>query len=164
MVAINIAYTAPINPPGAEPVLTKAQVWAGLAHKARVPQDFVPVVEACEIHSDTGDAVTCTVTFKSDSNVAHAHAIREVCRLRPPCQLSYEMEDGSTAVNIISWGNEAQDDRDLFLTFLFGWEHPELAAGNAETTEVENRHKQVAITAVLSTIKGMRKLVAEGKI
>lgn len=37
------AATRPINPPGAEPVLTEQQVWKALQIKARKPQQFVPM-------------------------------------------------------------------------------------------------------------------------
>lgn len=46
-----------INPPGATPILTAAQVWAGLDIKARTPQTFVPTITACELVKDEGNKV-----------------------------------------------------------------------------------------------------------
>jgi hypothetical protein len=40
MASINLAYTSIINPSGATPVLTRAQVWAGLQRKIRFGQYF----------------------------------------------------------------------------------------------------------------------------
>lgn len=142
MVSIHLAVTLPINPPGATPILTRSQVWAGLTRKARRPQDFVAVVDTCEILFETGDSITCTVTFKP--GVAHARKIKEVCTLRAPCRLDYEIEDGSTAVNVISDGPSRQED-DLFLTFAFGWKHPELLEGSDETKRVEENHWKVGL-------------------
>ena len=41
MVNVHVAYTQPINPAGASPVLTEAQVWQGLQRKIRHAQEFV---------------------------------------------------------------------------------------------------------------------------
>ncbi|KAL2185787.1 DUF1857-domain-containing protein [Thermothelomyces heterothallicus CBS 203.75] len=49
MVTINLAYTAPINPRGADPELTPDQVWTGLQYKVRRADKFVPVITACEV-------------------------------------------------------------------------------------------------------------------
>jgi hypothetical protein len=49
MVNINLAYTSPINPSGASPILTQPQIWAGLQRKIRFAQEFVPVIESCEV-------------------------------------------------------------------------------------------------------------------
>lgn len=141
MTKIHLAHTSPVNPPGASPVLSHRQVWAGLMRKARRPGDFVPVVEGCEIHSETEDSIVCTVTFKE--GVAHARSIKEACKLRPPCRLEYVMEGGSTAVNIISTGTAGKED-DLFLTFLFEWDHPELEEGSGAAEEAEENHRKAS--------------------
>ena len=120
MTKIHIVHTAPINPPGSSPRITRAQAWAGLARKARHPEEFVPVVAGCEILRDTASSspgtdpfhplsatandqeIECIVHFKP--GVPHAMQIRETCTLRAPCRLDYAMEDGSTAVNLIGVG------------------------------------------------------------
>lgn len=140
MVAIHLAHTEPINPLGAQPVLTHSQAWAGLVRKARSPQDFIPIVDSCEIHSETEDGVDCTITFKS--GVAHAPKLRELCTLRPPCGLDYEMYGGSKSLQIISSGPTGNGE--LFLTFVFAWEHHDLVAGSAEAREIEHGHREVS--------------------
>jgi hypothetical protein len=123
MTKIHIVHTAPINAPGSAPRLTRAQAWAGLARKARHPEEFVPVVAGCEILRDTAlsspgtdsshppssnspathdEEVECIVRFRP--GVPHAMQIRNKCTLRAPCRLDYTMEDGSTAVNLIGVG------------------------------------------------------------
>lgn len=122
MPKIHIVHTAPINPPGSSIRLTRTQAWAGLARKARHPEDFVPVVAGCEILRDTAvsspgadsirpvssnlsaddDEIECIVHFRP--GVPHATQIRETCKLSAPCRLDYTMEDGSTAVNLIGVG------------------------------------------------------------
>jgi hypothetical protein len=54
---LNFAASRLVNPPGAAPVLTEAQVLAGLELKVRAPQDFVPAIISCDLISDTGDKV-----------------------------------------------------------------------------------------------------------
>lgn len=64
MVNINLSRTAPINPTGATPVLTRAQVWAGLQRKIRFAHEFVPVIESCEVLKDDSGVVERVVKFK----------------------------------------------------------------------------------------------------
>src|SRR3569833_3613385 len=108
MITFHVAATVPINPPGVTPTVTESLAWAGLQRKARQPQDFVPVVDTCEILSETEYAISCVVVFKPDSGVAHALRIAETCTLHAPCRLAYEIEDGSSAVNVISSGPEGE--------------------------------------------------------
>ena len=66
MVKLNIAWTSPINPPSASPILTVEQVWAGLERKVRHAQEFVPAaIESCEVLSDENGIVDRIVTFKA---------------------------------------------------------------------------------------------------
>merc|ERR1712000_231068 len=80
MVTINLAYTAPINPAGASPVLTESQVWTGLKRKVRRAHEFVPVIVACEVISEEGNTV-----------------VRD-----------FKQDDGSTISNIVSRGPEGE--------------------------------------------------------
>lgn len=63
MLSINCAYTAPINPSGAQPVLSRAQVWKGLQRKIRRAQDFVPIIRACEVLEEREDEVVRMAYF-----------------------------------------------------------------------------------------------------
>lgn len=53
-----------VNPPGASPVLTLDQVWAGLELKRRQPQLFLAVIDTCEVLEDDGETVLREVKFK----------------------------------------------------------------------------------------------------
>jgi hypothetical protein len=64
MVKLHLAYTAPINPPSATPILTQTQVWAGLQRKIRFAQEFVPVISSCTVLQDKDGVVTREVVFK----------------------------------------------------------------------------------------------------
>jgi hypothetical protein len=79
MVKLYFAHTSPINPPSATPVLTHAQVWAGLQRKIRFAQEFVPVIESCNVLSDTDGVVTRDVKFKKGA-MPHDELVREVVK------------------------------------------------------------------------------------
>ena len=64
MVNLHLAYTSKINPAGATPVLNQAQIWAGLQRKIRFAQEFVPVIESCDVLEDKDGVVTRVVKFK----------------------------------------------------------------------------------------------------
>jgi hypothetical protein len=69
MVNIYVAYTAPINPSGATPVLTVPQVWKGLQRKVRHAEEFVPAIVECKVleENDGGKEVVRQVRFMEGS-------------------------------------------------------------------------------------------------
>ena len=63
MVTINVAYTAPINPAGATPVLTQDQVWRCLERKVEHAEEFVKVITTTEVLSKEGVTTVRRVKF-----------------------------------------------------------------------------------------------------
>jgi hypothetical protein len=53
----HISYTTLINPPTANPTLTRPQVWTGLQRKIRHAEEFVPVITSCKVLLDAEDGV-----------------------------------------------------------------------------------------------------------
>ena len=86
--AAYLAYTAPINPSGATPVLTIEQVWAGLQRKVRHAQEFVPkAINATDVITEDTDEhgrerVTRDVVFVEGERKA-----REVCTFFEPMKV-----------------------------------------------------------------------------
>lgn len=138
MVNINLSLSVPLNPPGASPIITLKHAWAAFVHKARRPQDFIPVVSSCTIISETPTSIACEVSFHP--GVGHERVIREVCTLHPPCRIDYEIEGGSTAVNTIS----EMPDGELIMTFTFGWAHPDVEEGSDEERQLRDKHFEVS--------------------
>lgn len=138
MVTINLALTVPLNPPGSNPVIAPAQAWSALLRKARRPQDFVPVVSGCTILSETPTSISAEVSFHP--GVGHASVIKVTCTVHPPCRLNYDMEGGSTAVNIVS----EMPGGELMLTFVFEWAHPGVAEGSEHARQLAETHKRVS--------------------
>lgn len=65
MVTLYLSHTSPINPTSASPVLSVDQIWKGLQRKVRFAQEFVPVIESCEVLEEKADGtVVRDVKFK----------------------------------------------------------------------------------------------------
>lgn len=86
MVTINCAYTEQINPAGATPVLTREQVWKGLQRKIRKAQDFVPVIEACDVIEEKDNEVVREAHFKAVQGF-EKKTVREVCKSYYPTKV-----------------------------------------------------------------------------
>jgi len=86
MVNIHVAYTQPINPPSATPVLTRSQIWKGLQRKVRSATEFVPVIVSCKVVSEEGSVVTREVGFKEGFGPPK---VREVCKEYAPTKVSF---------------------------------------------------------------------------
>jgi hypothetical protein len=88
MVNIHIAYTEPVNPSGATPILTRDQIWRGLQRKVRRAQDFIAVVEGCDIVSDEPDEVVRIAHFKAFAGKPPG-SMKEVCRSYWPTKVRF---------------------------------------------------------------------------
>lgn len=165
MVTINLAYTAPVNPPGAEPELTPDQVWTGLQYKVRRADKFVPVITECKVLSEDPrfsegeqgeqggeqpQVITRLVMFQPGSGAVpgggdddgsgnRPRMVREVCRLYAPCRVDFAQEDGSTIGNYVSRG----PDGELMMTYVFEWRVPGVQAGSERAKKLEEYYAKV---------------------
>jgi hypothetical protein len=86
MVNIHCAYSEPINPAGASPVLTRDQIWRGLQRKIRRAEDFVPVIEKTDVLEDGPEEVVRMAHFKAMGNRPPG-AMKEICRSYYPTKV-----------------------------------------------------------------------------
>jgi hypothetical protein len=96
MVNLHLSYTSKVNPEGASPVLNESQIWAGLQRKIRFAQEFVPVIESCEVLEEKDGVVTREVKFKEGAGPKPR--AREVVRGFWPswvCQTSISVTSGA---------------------------------------------------------------------
>ncbi|EIN04154.1 DUF1857-domain-containing protein [Punctularia strigosozonata HHB-11173 SS5] len=105
-----LAATVPVNPPGATPVLSEAQVWEGLGIKARNPKSFVAAITHCELVYDSPNKVTRRVKFGEDAPLA-----TEEIELHEPAIAYFEVSLGNRITNIVSYSPSGE----LLLTFSF---------------------------------------------
>jgi hypothetical protein len=156
----NIAFTAPINPAGADPVLKPEQVWAGLLLKIRSAETFVPgAIQSTTVISEstdpsTGNPVTVRqVIFREDQR-----EVRETVTAFEPSKVVFVQPDGSTINNIVSEGA----DGELQMTYTFEWRHP--GSSKAELAASLEKEKKMSKMAVEGTINVLRELAKNGKI
>lgn len=65
---VNISFTLPVNT-SQQPVLSTDDVWKGLEHITRCPQDVVEYLSACEILEDDGVKLKRRLIFKQGANM-----------------------------------------------------------------------------------------------
>ena len=68
---------------------------------------------------------------------------------------------GTFISNIISDGS---GESNLYLTFAFSWNFPDVQEGTSEATEMVQKLRKVADTAVIMSIDETRQLVQRGEI
>ncbi|KAG8165539.1 hypothetical protein KVR01_004091 [Diaporthe batatas] len=157
MPANYVTYTAPINPPSAEPKLTEQQIWALLRRKIRRAEDFVSgAILNTEVVSETKDTqerpvTTRVVTFRQGNR-----RVVEVVTTFYPAKIEFRQPEGNNISNIVSRGS----DGELFMTYTFEWYHPGL--DDAALSEKRVAEEDMAKLAVESTIKAMRAMVSDG--
>lgn len=161
MVNFHLAYTAPINPPSATPVLTVPQVWAGLQRKIRFAQEFVSAITSCEVLSEENGVVTRVVQFKA--GVGAAPSAKEVVTSFGNAWVEFKQEDGSIIRNLISDGPGGTVE-DLHMTYMFEWIFPKLEEGSVEAEEQLKKSKAMAKMAVDGSINTIREMVKDGRI
>ncbi|OAA55643.1 hypothetical protein ISF_07748 [Cordyceps fumosorosea ARSEF 2679] len=134
MVVLYYAATAPVNPAGSAPVLTAAQVWAGLRRKVRHADQFVPVITSCVVEREEGNVVHRRVTFEGRP------AMTETCTELAPHRVQFRLEDGTEVDNILAPG----PDGDLHLTYAFKWKFPKIEEGGKEESDTLAAQQKVS--------------------
>ncbi|TKX18539.1 putative acetylaranotin biosynthesis cluster protein L [Elsinoe australis] len=155
-----LAYTAPINPSGASPTLTRAQVWAGLQRKIRHAEEFVSAISTCDVLTDNGEAeVVREVVFAANPG----KRVKEVVNSYRPLKVDFHQTDGSLVSNIVSDGPGLRDE-DLLMTYTFQWIGQDAEPGSEEEAKMLEKNRGMAKGAVEGSIDTIRRLVKEGKI
>lgn len=157
--ANNIAFTAPINPPGAVP-LSRNQIWIGMLLKIRSAETFVPeAIQATEVQSEYTDSATGNpVTVREVLFRESQKKVKETVTAYEKCRIEFEQPDGSKISNVISDGAGGQ----LYLTYIFEWRHP--GASQEDMAALLERESRMARMAVEGTIKVLRHLNEEERL
>ncbi|RKK09512.1 putative urea active transporter 1 [Fusarium oxysporum f. sp. cepae] len=163
-VTINLAYSAPINPSGASPILSEAQVWNGLKRKVRKAHEFVAPILECEVLSEedkeVGTKVTRQVTFDKEARGSNDTVVKEVVYEFAPTRVDFYQPDGSKIFNIVS----VDQGGNLILTFAFEWWHPQVEAESEEAKQLREKYFKMAKGAVEGTINAIRKFVKQDEL
>jgi len=157
--ANNIAFTALINPRGANPVLTRSQIWAGLVLKIRSAETFIPnTIQSTTVISEETDHFENPTTTRDVVFIEGQRKVRELVTAYEDCRVDFLQPDGSKVSNIVSEGA----DGELYLSYVFEWRHPGVSSEQLVTERVKER--EVAGAAVGHTLLIMRDLVTKGRI
>jgi hypothetical protein len=169
MVVINLAYSAPINPSGATPVLTEAQIWNGLKRKVRHADEFVAPIIDCDVISEeqteTGTKVTRQVRFDKGTRGDQNELVKEIVYEFEPSRVDFHQPDGSNIFNLVS----VDQDGNLVMTYAFEWRHPEIAADDEQVKELREKYFKVSLAPTFALLKAdfglkMAKGAVEGSI
>ncbi|KAH7360423.1 hypothetical protein BKA65DRAFT_493102 [Rhexocercosporidium sp. MPI-PUGE-AT-0058] len=153
----NIAFTSPINPPGAKPVLTRSQIWAMLQLKIRSAETFVPkaIASTTVLSTTTDHTGGNAVTVREITFLENQRKVKEVVTAYDDSRVEFAQPDGSHVSNIVSEGAEG-----LYMTYVFEWRHP--GVEGEELEKLRAKEKGMSKIAVEGTIQAMRNLVREG--
>ncbi|CAL5869395.1 uncharacterized protein PFLUO_LOCUS3624 [Penicillium psychrofluorescens] len=158
--ANNVAFTAPINPSGASPALTRKQIWAGLRLKIRSAETFVPAaIQSTKVVSESDDPATGNpVTVREVLFRETQQKVQETVTAFEDCRVEFAQPDGSRVSNVVSEGAGG----DLYMTYIFEWRHP--GVSKEELAALHDKEKKMSQMAVEGTIKVLRELVQQGKL
>ena len=151
--------TVPVNPSG-ELALTRSQVWAGLVLKARDARLFLPpgLCTRCDIVQDSATHIVRDATIAGDE-------LREIISFEPERKVSFFQVTGPREGVII---NELFEDEAGALQLRF---YCYLGLRDKQSGSVEEQAEQAKMdseagyqSALLSTLKRTRELLAEGRL
>ncbi|KAF7793580.1 hypothetical protein EIP86_004694 [Pleurotus ostreatoroseus] len=155
-----IATTKPINTPSATPVLTREQVFAGLKIRARDPVKYIPAITSCKIVKEDEAGLTRVITCKPGTGPPGE--VTEVVTYTKNVKVDFLMPKSGIAVSsIISIG---EDETDLYLTFTFTWNFPNIVEGTEEAAAKVKALTQVVKTIVSHTIEQLREMAKDGTV
>jgi hypothetical protein len=148
-----LSHSIPVNPLGAEPVLTAAQVWRGLEMKAENAMPFVDGMTQCDVDSRDGNIITRTITFRGTQH-------REKITLFAPVKVQFErLDDTGWIDNVIS-----ESEAGLMLAFTFGITFPGIAEDTPEEQAQGDNMRGAYTGAVAATLSRVRKMVQDGEL
>jgi hypothetical protein len=148
-----LSHTVQVNPPGAEPVLSRLQLWRGLEMKAENALPFVPGMTKCDMVERTGNIIVRDVTFAGNSH-------RERITLHRPVQVHFERVGESGFIeNTIS-----DSAHGLLLSFTFALTFPGTAEDSPEEQAAGDTMKYAYINAVGATLERVRKMVSDHEL
>tara|TARA_R110002072_G_scaffold19444_14_gene72222 strand:- start:81 stop:560 length:480 start_codon:yes stop_codon:yes gene_type:complete len=144
---------------GAQPELSRSDVWRGLVMKGENALPFVPVMEACDVTERGSDKGTDWLirAIRIAGNTMH-----ERVTFRPEHTVEFERLDGIERGTIL---NEIlEPDGGLALRFTFTLSREDMADGSDEESAYADSMEETYLKAVQSTIDTIRRLKTDGAL
>ncbi|QDS71221.1 hypothetical protein FKW77_010411 [Venturia effusa] len=173
MTIIYAAVTAVVNPPGAEPFITQDQLWQALELKRIQPQRFLAVIDTCEVLENSNDTILREVKFKDGGGKFAAPLVGKTVQERVSHHAPVSSSSGagveifnvignaSRVLNIISIG---ANPGEMYLTFTFEWDHPEIEKGSSEEIAKQKQYQTSAPAGLAGTLGKIREMVKAGEL
>ncbi|KAE9964522.1 hypothetical protein BLS_008261 [Venturia inaequalis] len=171
MTVIYAAATAVVNPPGSELLISQDQLWEALELKRT--QRFLAVIDTCEVLEDIDDTILREVKFKDGGGKFKAPVIGKTVQERVTHHAPISSTSGagvemfnvvgntSRVLNIVSTG---ANPGELYLTFTFEWDHPEIEKGSAEELAKQIQYQASAPAGLAGTLGKIREMVKAGEL
>ncbi|TID26324.1 DUF1857-domain-containing protein [Venturia nashicola] len=180
MTIIYAAATAVVNPPGVEPFIGQNQLWEALELKRtqvqqlnKQPQRFLAVIDTCKVLEDRDDTILREVKFKDGGGEFTAPIIGKTIQERVTHRAPVSSTSGagveifnvvgnaSRVLNIVSTGASPGE---LYLTFTFEWDHPEIERGSAEELTKQIQYQTSAPAGLAGTLVRIREMAKAGEL
>ncbi|CAI6038967.1 hypothetical protein V2G26_010836 [Clonostachys chloroleuca] len=161
MVRVYGAGTIPVNGPKDSSILTRDQLWKALQRKIRRPEEFVPILSGCTVHSDENNVVKREVELHF-GKWGKRH-MQETVTSHGELWIRFEQSDGSVSTNLVSFQPD-MSETNLMLTYIFDWDFPSVQEGTEDHKKLLYEMSEMAIMGVVKSCERARELVAEGLV
>lgn len=141
--------SVPVNPPGVETPLSRAQLWESLVLKAEDPVPFVPAIRSCQVLERTNDGLVREIEARGDR-------IRERITFVPKERVRFVRLSGralGAIENIIETGPGGA----LALRFTFALEVEGMPHGSPEEKAYGAAMEESYLAAVEATLRAARR-------
>ena len=147
--------TVPVNPPGARPALSRAQLWRGLVLKAEDPVLFVPGMESSAVLERFDGGLVREATYGGQ------RLVERVTYDEPREVLFQQVETDAPGFvsNVVSDGDDG-----LALTFAFGLRFPGVAEGSDDERERGEEARPRLAPAAGHTVAAIREMAETGRL
>jgi hypothetical protein len=152
---ISVSKTVPVNPPGADVRLERADVWRGLELKANDALPFVPSMTRCEVKERGEHLIVREIEFRGER-------FGERVTLEPQERVTFERTTGSVLGTI---RNEILEEApgQLELRFSFDLVLDGVEPGSQQETDYADTMRDDYLAAVDATLAAIRRWAAEGE-
>jgi hypothetical protein len=147
------SHRVEVNPAGAEPPLTREQLWRGLEMKAENAVPFVPGMESCVVLERTENGLVREAVYRGTT-------IREQITFDSPNEVVFQrVGDPSWVKNTIH-----EIGGKLWLEFTFALVFDGIPQDSEEERQHGEQVKSDYFAAVNATLRTVRRMVSDGAL
>ena len=150
-----ISAARPVNPPGEDFPLSRAQMWRGLVMKAENALPFVPIMQSCKVLERFPDGLRREIVLRGES-------MRERITYTPEIEVRFVREH----TEHLGWIVNAIHDSafGLLLSFSFALRMPGTEEGSDAERAAGDAVRDSYLGAIDSTLAATRRAFREGTL